>query len=102
MNTAQTRPAETPLGIPDGVAFTPVPLYRHPPESKPAAAPAPSPKIAIAYGLMVAIGTGVIGLTMYRAGVSAGEFGSAATIQQLESQTAATQDRIKSFCSGAQ
>ena len=70
----------------------PHPTPSHSPDS------APSPKLAIAYALFLALGTGIAGVTMWNAGVAAGQSGSAAKIQQLETTAAATDARIDAFC----
>ena len=88
--------------IPDSVAWQPIPIYRNPPAQPTAPTPAssPSPKLAIAYALFLALGTGVAGMTMWNAGVAAGESGSAAKVAALESQADATNARIENFCKG--
>lgn len=85
--------------IPDGVAFAPVPLYRNPPAQPTPPDPSPSPKLIIGYFLFLALGTGAVGLAMWNAGVAAGQSGSVAKIQQLETTAAATDARIDAFCS---
>lgn len=85
--------------IPDSVAWQPIPIYRNPPaKSEPAPAPSPSPKLIIGYFLFLALGTGAVGLAMWNAGVAAGQSGSVAKIQQLETTVAATDARIDAFC----
>lgn len=84
--------------IPDSVAWQPIPIYRNPPPQTPPPAPSPAPKLVIGYFLFLALGTGAVGLAMWNAGVAAGQSGSAAKIQQLETTAAATDARIDAFC----
>lgn len=98
----QARHPEAPA-IPDGVAFAPVPLYRNPPQQQPPtpAPPAAPPVRAIAAGLAVmsALLLGV-GWRIHEAAYIAGAADAQAEIGQLESQAAATNARIQSFCQG--
>ena len=55
----------------------------------------------IAYTLMILLGTGAVGLTMYRAGISAGASGSAAKVASLESEAATKNQQIEAFCKAA-
>lgn len=75
-------------------ASHPTPSHPIPPHP----APSLSPKLAIAYFLFLALGSGAVGFTVWSAGVAAGESGSAAKIQQLETTAAATDARIDAFC----
>ena len=77
------------------------PVPPHPTPSQPPDS-APSPKLAIAYALFLALGTGVAGWAMWNAGVAAGQSGSAAKVAALESEASATNARIENFCQGAQ
>ncbi|MGD1850954.1 MAG: hypothetical protein ACFCBU_10215 [Cyanophyceae cyanobacterium] len=103
MTPNQTRHPEAPP-IPDSVAWQPIPIYRQPsppPAASPTPAPKDAPKIAIAYALLLSLGAATLGLTAYRAGVGAGESGSAAKVAILESQAAATGEKIENFCKTA-
>ena len=102
--TVPTAHPEAPP-TPDGVAFAPVPLYRHPPQQQspvptPPAAP-PVKAIVAGVGVMALLTVGV-GFRVYEAGIAHGQSGSKARIAQLETQTTATKTNIKTFCEANQ
>lgn len=89
--------------VPDAVAFQPIPVYHRPPGPPQTQTPKENEsKLYALYGLMLMGAIAGMGWMTYQAGVNAGESGSTAKIQQLETHAAATDARIESFCGGVQ